>query len=227
MSEDFETMMGNMSPDEIKYRMESLLQNCGVKAVLSTVAGGAMGMVFGSFFGANIDPSRMSELDKLPMRRQMAAHVKEMGTAGFRMAKQFALIGAMFALSECIVEKARGRSDLGNSAAAGCITGAALAYKSGMGGICLGAAGFAAFSLAIDHFMHEDDPRDLYLPYSPYVDHQRLRDDIDELVVDDQLVNDDDELVNDDEFAVDRFVEEFDVSRVELGHVEDAFNHRS
>lgn len=59
---------------------------------------------------------------------------------------------AMFSGLECAVEKVRGRHDLGNELVAGCATGAALAAGQGYQAQCLGCAGFAAFSYAINYF---------------------------------------------------------------------------
>ena len=54
----------------------------------------------------------------------------------------------------------RGKSDLSNGVAAGCITGGALAYKAGPQAAAIGCAGFAAFSAAIDAYMRmpSNDP---------------------------------------------------------------------
>jgi import inner membrane translocase subunit TIM22 len=59
----------------------------------------------------------------------------------------------VYSVIECEIEGARGKHDLTNSVAAGCATGAVLAYKSGPVGMCLGCAGFAAFSVVIDKLM--------------------------------------------------------------------------
>ncbi|RLN59457.1 hypothetical protein BBJ28_00005811 [Nothophytophthora sp. Chile5] len=52
----------------------------------------------------------------------------------------------------CATEKARARHDVGNELVAGCATGAALAAGQGYQAQCLGCAGFAAFSYAINYF---------------------------------------------------------------------------
>ena len=66
--------------------------------------------------------------------------------------RSFAGIGFMIAGSECLIEKARGKSDSWNGICAGCVTGSLLSIKLGprfMPGGCLG---FAAFSAGIDYF---------------------------------------------------------------------------
>ena len=68
-------------------------------------------------------------------------------------AKGFGAVGAVFAGSECVIEKARAKHDMYNSVYAGCFTGGALAARAGPQAMCAGCATFAAFSAMIDHFM--------------------------------------------------------------------------
>ena len=67
--------------------------------------------------------------------------------------QSFAWMGFLFAGSECVIEKWRAKTDIYNSVSAGCVTGATLAYGTGPKGMCIGCAGFAAFSAAIDKFL--------------------------------------------------------------------------
>ena len=55
----------------------------------------------------------------------------------------------MFAGSECIIEKMRGRTDIWNNVGGGCLAGAVMANKGGPYAMLLGCSGFAAFSLVI------------------------------------------------------------------------------
>jgi mitochondrial import inner membrane translocase subunit TIM22 len=71
-------------------------------------------------------------------------------------AKGFGAMGALFAGSECAVEKMRAKHDIYNSVYAGCFTGAVLAHKAGPQAMCAGCATFAALSAAIDHFLAHD-----------------------------------------------------------------------
>lgn len=66
-------------------------------------------------------------------------------------------MGALFAGSECVVEKMRAKHDMYNSVYAGCATGAVLAHSGGPKAMCIGCATFAAFSAAIDKFMGHND----------------------------------------------------------------------
>lgn len=65
-------------------------------------------------------------------------------------------MGALFSGSECVIEKARAKHDLYNSVYAGCATGGMLAHKAGPKAMCVGCAGFAAFSAMIDKVMDHD-----------------------------------------------------------------------
>lgn len=68
-------------------------------------------------------------------------------------AKGFSAMGALFAGSECVIEKMRAKHDRYNSVYAGCTAGAVLAHSGGPKAMALGCGTFAAFSAAIDHFM--------------------------------------------------------------------------
>lgn len=92
-------------------------------------------------------------ISKLPVRQQLRQGFKEMGKASWSSAKNFGLVGAIFAGTECCIEGFRAENDLYNGVAAGCITGGALAAKAGPQAAAVGCAGFAAFSAAIDYYM--------------------------------------------------------------------------
>lgn len=68
-------------------------------------------------------------------------------------AKGFGAMGALFAGSECLIEKSRAKHDSYNSVYAGCATGAILAHSGGPKAMCIGCASFAAFSALIDRFL--------------------------------------------------------------------------
>ena len=65
-------------------------------------------------------------------------------------------MGAMFAGSECVIEKMRAKHDIYNSVYAGCFTGGTLAARAGPQAACAGCATFAIFSALIDKFMGHD-----------------------------------------------------------------------
>ena len=68
-------------------------------------------------------------------------------------AKGFGGVGALFAGSECVIEKQRAKHDIYNSLGAGCFSGAVLARSGGPQAMCVGCATFAAFSALIDRFL--------------------------------------------------------------------------
>lgn len=63
--------------------------------------GGAVGAAFG-LFTAGVDPSTAVAPGKETPTARMV--MKEMGTRSFSYAKNFALVGAMFAGTECVIE---------------------------------------------------------------------------------------------------------------------------
>jgi len=69
-------------------------------------------------------------------------------------AKNFAIIGLMFASTECVIESYRGKSDLANAVYSGAVTGGLIGFRAGPQAAVMTGAGFAAFSVAIDYFMH-------------------------------------------------------------------------
>lgn len=62
-------------------------------------------------------------------------------------------MGALFAGSECVIEKMRAKHDVYNSVYAGCVTGGTIAHSGGAKAMCVGCVSFAAFSAVIDRFM--------------------------------------------------------------------------
>lgn len=114
------------------------------------------------------------QLANLPVREQLRRGFKDMGARSFSTAKNFGLVGAIFAGTECCIEgvslpsqvyqnascglhitcvKYRAKNDLKNGIAAGCITGGLLGAKAGPQAAAIGCAGFAAFSAAIDSYL--------------------------------------------------------------------------
>ena len=62
-----------------------------------------MGGIFGLVM-SSIDWSVTEEEMKMTTKQQIKHSAKQMGSRSFAMAKSFALIGAMFSGSECVVE---------------------------------------------------------------------------------------------------------------------------
>ena len=70
-------------------------------------------------------------------------------------AKGFGAVGALFAGSECVIEKVRAKHDIYNSMYAGCFAGGTLAASAGPKAACAGCLTFGAFSAIIDKFLEQ------------------------------------------------------------------------
>lgn len=126
-------------------------ESCTIQAILAGAVGGVAGLALGAVL-APFNNSTMAnmETENLPMRDQFRRGMKEVGTQSKSWGKNLMVIGAVFSVSECFVEKTRGRKDRWNPIMGGCITGGALAASAGPHAMGIGCAGFAAFSAAID-----------------------------------------------------------------------------
>uniref|UniRef100_A0A3B5Q7X7 Mitochondrial import inner membrane translocase subunit TIM22 n=1 Tax=Xiphophorus maculatus TaxID=8083 RepID=A0A3B5Q7X7_XIPMA len=131
------------------WRLSGLFVCC-LSVYLSTgfVLGGAFGV-----FTAGID-TNVGFDPKDPLRTPTAREVlKDMGQRGMSYAKNFAIVGAMFSCTECIIESHRGKSDWKNAVYSGCVTGGAIGLRAGLKAGVLGCGGFAAFSAAIEYYL--------------------------------------------------------------------------
>ncbi|XP_075876337.1 mitochondrial import inner membrane translocase subunit Tim22 [Nelusetta ayraudi] len=148
------TVMGLPSPpksDEQKM-IEKGMESCAFKTVLACVGGFVLGGAFG-VFTAGID-TNVGFDPKDPLRTPTAREVlKDMGQRGMSYAKNFAIVGAMFSCTECIIESHRGTSDWKNGVYSGCVTGGAIGFRAGLKAGVLGCGGFAAFSAAIEYYL--------------------------------------------------------------------------
>ncbi|KAL1302986.1 hypothetical protein AAFC00_003302 [Neodothiora populina] len=164
------SQQANMSDEQLKEQqmikyMQSAMESCPAKTAISGVMGFGLGGAFGLFMSSmRYDTPMMAqgttEITNYPIREQLRRGFKDMGKASWSSAKNFGLVGAIFAGTECCIEGLRAKNDLYNGVAAGCLTGGALAAKAGPQAAAFGCAGFAAFSAAIDWYMRmdSDDP---------------------------------------------------------------------
>ncbi|XP_055513445.1 LOW QUALITY PROTEIN: mitochondrial import inner membrane translocase subunit Tim22 [Leucoraja erinacea] len=137
---------------EEQKMVERAMESCGFKATLAGVGGLVLGGAFG-IFTAGID-TNVGFDPKDPLKTPTAREVlKDMGQRGMSYAKNFAIVGAMFSCTECIIESYRGKSDWKNSVLSGCVTGGAIGFRAGLKAGTLGCAGFAAFSAVIDYYL--------------------------------------------------------------------------
>lgn len=137
--------------------MQAAMESCPVKTAISGTMGFALGGAFGLFMSSMSYDTPLTpqgqQLASLSIREQLRRGFKDMGTRSFSSAKNFGMVGAMFAGTECCIEGYRAKNDLKNGIAAGCVTGGILGAKAGPQAAAIGCAGFAAFSAAIDYYM--------------------------------------------------------------------------
>ena len=133
--------------------------SCGGKAAIGLIAGGGMGLLMGVFLGAMSDatpPVQVvagKEIPQAPLREQLKVTMRATAEKSKYWCRQFAFLTGVFGGTDCLVEKFRGKHDMWNSVASGCITGAALQAKQGPQAAAMGCGGFAAFSLVVDKLM--------------------------------------------------------------------------
>ncbi|XP_059990483.1 mitochondrial import inner membrane translocase subunit Tim22 isoform X3 [Lagenorhynchus albirostris] len=114
---------------EEQKMVERAMESCAFKAALACLGGFVLGGAFG-VFTAGID-TNVGFDPKDPYRTPTAKEVlKDMGQRGMSYAKNFAIVGAMFSCTECLVESYRGKSDWKNSVISGCITGGAIGFRA-------------------------------------------------------------------------------------------------
>ncbi|XP_041278762.1 mitochondrial import inner membrane translocase subunit Tim22 isoform X1 [Onychostruthus taczanowskii] len=135
---------------EEQKMVERVMESCPFKAALACVGGFVLGGAFG-IFTAGID-TNVGFDPKDPYRTPTAKEVlKDMGQRGISYAKNFAIVGAMFSCTECVVESYRGKSDWKNSVISGCITGGAIGFR---GWWCLlGTVSVIRLNLVMQHTM--------------------------------------------------------------------------
>ncbi|KAI1390908.1 mitochondrial import inner membrane translocase, subunit Tim17/22 [Hypoxylon trugodes] len=149
-------------------RLNAMMESCFGKAAVSGVMGFGMGGLFGMFmasmsydtpFHTPGGPGTTAQpITSLPLRQQLKVGFKDMGTRSYSTAKNFGLVGLMFAGIECGIEGYRAKNDMLNGTAAGCLTGGILARSGGPTAVAGGCAAFAAFSAAIDAWLRQ--PKD-------------------------------------------------------------------
>ncbi|CAK6973750.1 mitochondrial import inner membrane translocase subunit Tim22 [Scomber scombrus] len=149
------TVMGGLpvpfKSDDQKM-IERGMESCAFKSVLACVGGFVLGGAFG-VFTAGID-TNVGFDPKDPLKTPTAREVlRDMGQRGMSYAKNFAIVGAMFSCTECIIESHRGKSDWKNAVYSGCVTGGAIGFRAGVKAGVLGCGGFAAFSAAIEYYL--------------------------------------------------------------------------
>ncbi|XP_034485281.1 mitochondrial import inner membrane translocase subunit Tim22 [Drosophila innubila] len=143
-------------PVKIKTNEEKLIEtaveSCAFKSAMACVMGYGLGAALG-LFTASVNPNMADPFAN--EKKQTAREVfREMRSTTHSYAKNFALIGAVFSIVECTIESKRGVTDWRNGTYAGGITGGLIGLRAGIKAGVIGGLGFAAFSTAIDYYMH-------------------------------------------------------------------------
>ncbi|KAJ3256842.1 Mitochondrial import inner membrane translocase subunit tim22 [Boothiomyces macroporosus] len=157
MSQDQEEMMQLKA---MKFAQQELMNSCPAKTLIGAAMGFAMGGLFGLFM-SSADNALDDKFLRLSVREQTAITFKEMGAKAMSSAKSFGVLTAIFVSSECAIETIRGKDDQYNQLLSGCFTGAflsrtgkSLLILAGVQAMGIGCVGFAAFSAAIETYMH-------------------------------------------------------------------------
>lgn len=145
-------------PTADSMMQEEFMNNCATRTALSGVMGLGLGVLFGIFMGTmdgagvGMD-GNMATQEKQTVRQVARQMLTTARSRSVTYAKGFGAMGAMFAGSECVVEKIRAKHDIYNSGYAGCLTGGVLGVRAGPQAACAGCATFAAFSVAIEYYL--------------------------------------------------------------------------
>lgn len=145
------TMIGPVKIKTNEEKMvERVMESCAFKSIMSCVLGYGLGAAIG-LFTSSVNPN-VTTVEKQQTAREI---FREMKTTTLGYAKNFAAVGLVFSAIECTIESYRGKTDWKNGTYAGGFTGGLIGLRAGIKAGLVGAAGFAAFSTAIDYYMHK------------------------------------------------------------------------
>lgn len=136
------------SPQDLM--VERLFESCAFKAMMSCVAGFGLGAAIG-LFSASLGPDLSTATDF--QKQTVKSVLLDMKTRTLSQARTFAILGAMFSITECTIESYRAKTDWKNGTLAGGITGGCIGLRAGLKGGIFGAVGFAAFSTLIEYYL--------------------------------------------------------------------------
>lgn len=143
-----------VGPVQIKTYEEKLvdrvIESCAFKSFMSCVLGYGLGAAIG-LFQSSVNHN-VATVEKIQSAKEIFI---EMKTTTLSYAKNFAAVGCVFSGIECAIESYRGKTDWKNGTYAGGLTGGLIGLRAGIKAGLVGAAGFAAFSTAIDYYMHK------------------------------------------------------------------------
>ena len=96
--------------------IQNLFESCAFKALMSCVAGFGLGAAFG-LFSASLGPDLTPATE---MQKQTVKSILlDMKTRTLSQAKNFAILGAIFSITECSIESYRAKTDWKNGTLAG------------------------------------------------------------------------------------------------------------
>ncbi|KAJ1569556.1 Mitochondrial import inner membrane translocase subunit tim22 [Nowakowskiella sp. JEL0078] len=131
-------------------QMQALMESCPVKVAMAGVGGFAIGGLIGMFMSSLETHAMNEDYLKMKFKDQVKFTFKDLGARALSSGKNFGKIGAIYSGSECIIESYRAKTDLYNSAVAGCVTGGILAANAGPQAMVMGCGSFAAFSIILE-----------------------------------------------------------------------------
>jgi import inner membrane translocase subunit TIM22 len=123
-------MTGSRPKLKEEMRVERAMESCTFKTGIACVGGFVLGGAFG-LFTAGLDPVVTGDS---PDGTKLSGKeiLREVKLRGMSMAKNFAVVGALFAGTECLLESYRGKSGMSNSVMAGGIAGGLLGLRGEM-----------------------------------------------------------------------------------------------
>lgn len=89
-------------PIDLQLRVERFFESCAFKTGLSFAAGGVFGGAMG-LFASSVNPNFAVD----PAKQTVKEIFRDMKTTTVGYAKNFAMVGAMFAAVECTIESYR------------------------------------------------------------------------------------------------------------------------
>ncbi|KAL2915386.1 Mitochondrial import inner membrane translocase subunit tim22 [Polyrhizophydium stewartii] len=154
--ETFQKLADRQQREAQEMAFRTVAESCPGRTVASGVIGFGAGAAIGVFM-SSVEWNINDDFLRLSTREQMRQTLRDMGSRTYSSAKSFAVIGAVFASSECVIESFRAKHDIYNNIMSGCFAGAAMSARAGPRAMVAGCAGFAAFSGAIEMWMNSMD----------------------------------------------------------------------
>jgi hypothetical protein len=96
--------------------------------------------------GPGAVPMSFPEPPTMSLRQAFVTGLREMVVRGWASGKSFGIVGGIYTVVDCNLEKLRGVKDFKSAVASGFITGAVIAAPAGVSAAIIGGSGFALFS---------------------------------------------------------------------------------